>query len=77
MSSAGYVQPPLLFHGWIVIVRHAGKAIMAALLQHAKSLGCKETWVLTERSNRAAMHFYASAGGEEAKSHTSSTQTLR
>ena len=47
--------------------RGIGKAIMGALLQHAKSVGCKEAWVLTERANRAAMGLYASAGGEEAE----------
>ena len=74
-SGVHYVHPDKPPELWINEVgvapshhrRGIGKAIMGALLQHAKSLGCKEAWVLTERSNRAAMHFYASAGGEEAE----------
>jgi ribosomal protein S18 acetylase RimI-like enzyme len=45
--------------------RGIGKAVVRTLLQHARRLGCHEAWVLTDRSNDAAMRLYASAGGEE------------
>jgi ribosomal protein S18 acetylase RimI-like enzyme len=44
--------------------RGIGKAVIGALLQHASGLGCREAWVLTDRSNEAAMHLYASTGGD-------------
>ena len=43
-----------------------GKAIMRCLLAHARHLGCREAWVLTDRSNAPAIRLYGSAGGEEA-----------
>lgn len=45
--------------------RGIGTAVMRTLLDHAKRLGCREAWVLTERSNHAAMRLYASTGGRE------------
>jgi aminoglycoside 6'-N-acetyltransferase I len=39
--------------------------IMQALLEHARNAGCREAWVLTDRSNDAAMRLYASTGGQE------------
>lgn len=73
-SGVHYVHPDKPSEMWINEVgvapsqqgRGLGKAIMQTLLQHAKRLGCREAWVLTERSNHAAMRLYASAGGEEA-----------
>jgi aminoglycoside 6'-N-acetyltransferase I len=46
--------------------RGVGKAVMRTLLQHGELLGCGEAWVLTDRSNHAAMRLYASTGGQEA-----------
>ncbi len=46
--------------------RGLGRAILRALLAHATSLGCREAWVLTDRTNRAARRLYESAGGQEA-----------
>ena len=43
-----------------------GKAILRATLDVGRRLGCAEAWVLTERSNEAAMRLYASSGGEVA-----------
>ncbi|HNJ43336.1 MAG TPA: GNAT family N-acetyltransferase [Acidobacteriota bacterium] len=43
-----------------------GKALMKSLLNLARELNCSEAWVLTERTNLAAMKLYASAGGQEA-----------
>ena len=42
-----------------------GKALMQAILDEAKRLGCSEAWVLTDRANLPAMAMYKSAGGEE------------
>lgn len=47
--------------------RGLGKALMHALLEVARELGCKEAWVLTERPNGPAMRLYQSIGGEEAE----------
>jgi ribosomal protein S18 acetylase RimI-like enzyme len=41
------------------------KAILHKLLAHAKSLGCKEAWVLTDEANVPARALYSSAGGDE------------
>jgi ribosomal protein S18 acetylase RimI-like enzyme len=42
-----------------------GKALMQAMLDHAKQSGCTEAWVLTDRANLPAMAMYRSTGGEE------------
>jgi len=50
--------------------RGIGKALMNALLDVARELGCAEAWVLTERDNKPAMHLYQSIGGKEAEDET-------
>ncbi len=73
-SGVHYVHPDKPAELWINEVgvapshqgRGIGKAIIEALLEHAKRLGCREAWVLTDRKNQAAMRLYASTGGEEA-----------
>jgi len=45
--------------------RGIGKALLQYLLDHAKQSGCTEIWVLTDRSNLAAMAMYKSVGGVE------------
>ncbi|HSR91687.1 MAG TPA: GNAT family N-acetyltransferase [Gemmatimonadales bacterium] len=73
-SGVHYVHPDKPAEFWINEVgvapshhrRGVGKAIVATLLEHAKRLGCREAWVLTDRTNEAAMRLYASTGGEEA-----------
>ncbi|MEZ5331789.1 MAG: GNAT family N-acetyltransferase [Thermoanaerobaculia bacterium] len=40
-----------------------GRALMDAMLGLGRELECEEAWVLTERSNGAAMGLYAAAGG--------------
>ena len=73
-SGVHYVHPDKPPELWINEVgvapshqgRGIGKAVIRSLLQHAEQLGCAEAWVLTERSNHAAMRLYASTGGEEA-----------
>jgi len=42
-----------------------GKLLLQFLLDHARQSGCREAWVLTERTNIAAMAMYRSVGGEE------------
>ena len=73
-SGVHYVHPDKPAEMWINEVGVApshqgqgiGKAVVRTLLQHGKSLGCREAWVLTERSNHAAMRLYGSAGGQAA-----------
>jgi ribosomal protein S18 acetylase RimI-like enzyme len=40
--------------------------LLGVILDAARQAQCSEAWVLTDRSNVAAMRLYASAGGEEA-----------
>lgn len=42
------------------------RRLMEAVLNEARQQGCAEAWVLTNRSNEAAMRLYASSGGVEA-----------
>lgn len=73
-SGVHYVHPDKPPELWINEVgvgpdyqgHGVGKAVLRALLQHGERLGCREAWVLTDRSNHAAMRLYASAGGKEA-----------
>ena len=72
-SGVHYVHPDKPSELWINEVgvapehqgRGVGKAVVRTLLHHAKRLGCREAWVLTDRSNHAAMRLYVSAGGRE------------
>ena len=76
-SGVHYVHPDKPAELWINEVGVApdhqghgiGKAVIRALLDHAKQLGCGEAWVLTNRSNHAALRLYASVGGEETPPH--------
>jgi len=45
--------------------RGLGKAVVTALLERGRSLGCGQAWVLTDRENTAAMRLYATSGGAE------------
>jgi ribosomal protein S18 acetylase RimI-like enzyme len=73
VSGVHYVHPDKPSEMWINEVGVApghqgqgvGKAMMQELLQHARRLGCREAWVLTDRDNHPAMRLYASTGGEE------------
>jgi ribosomal protein S18 acetylase RimI-like enzyme len=72
-SGVHYIHPDKPAEMWINEVgvadayqgRGIGKAVMKTMLAHARALGCVNAWVLTERSNKAAMALYASAGGRE------------
>jgi len=46
------------------------RALLAAILEQGRELGCSEAWVLTDRGNAPAMGLYASLGGEEEESDT-------
>jgi ribosomal protein S18 acetylase RimI-like enzyme len=50
--------------------RGVGTALVAALVDTARSTGCYGMWVLTDRDNVAAMHAYEGAGGSEPSDHT-------
>lgn len=45
--------------------RGLAKQMLAAMFEHARSRGCRQAWVLTERSNAAALNLYQAAGGVE------------
>ena len=42
-----------------------GTRLLRALVALARELGCAEAWVLTDRTNTAAMRLYAAAGSTE------------
>jgi aminoglycoside 6'-N-acetyltransferase I len=73
-SGVHYVHPDKPAELWINEVgvtpshqgRGIGKAVVRALLQEARRLGCREAWVLTDQANHAAKRLYASIGGQEA-----------
>jgi aminoglycoside 6'-N-acetyltransferase I len=72
-SAVHYVHPDKHPELWINEVavapnhqgRGVGKAVIRTLLQHGERLGCEAAWVLTNRSNSAAMRLYAATGGQE------------
>jgi len=72
-SAVHYVHPDKPPELWVNEVgvaashrgRGVGKALLRALFEHGRALGCAEAWVLTEEENAAARRLYASAGGEE------------
>src|SRR5262245_28770224 len=69
-SAVHYVHPDKPPELWINEVGVApthqgqgiGRQILAALLAHGKTLGCREAWVLTSMDNTAARRMYAAAG---------------
>jgi len=72
-SGVDYIHPDKPEELWINEVAVApgyrrqgiGKRMLAALLECGRAVGCREAWVLTERSNPAAMRLDPSAGGSE------------
>ena len=73
VSGVHYVHPDKAPELWINEVgvapshqrRGIARRLLAAMLAHARALGCGEAWVLTDAGNHAAMRLYASAGGTE------------
>ena len=72
VSAIHYVHPDKAPELWINEVGVASsyqrqgiaKAIMQELFQLGRELGCKNAWVLTERSNEPANRLYHSVGGQ-------------
>jgi ribosomal protein S18 acetylase RimI-like enzyme len=72
VSSVDYVHPDKPPELWInevaVAPTHQRRGVathmLDATLTMAGRLGCLQAWVLTDRSNAAALRLYASAGGE-------------
>ena len=77
-SGVHYVHPDKPTELWINEVgvspahrrRGLGAAVVSALLEEGRRLGCVNAWVLTDRANAAAMALYESCGGEAAKGDT-------
>lgn len=71
-SGVHYVHPDKPAELWINEVgvspdhqgRGVGKAVVRALLEHGRRLGCEQAWVLTDHANVAATRLYASVGGK-------------
>jgi aminoglycoside 6'-N-acetyltransferase I len=72
-SAVHYVHPDKPAELWInevgVAATHRGrglaKDLLRALFGVGRQLGCREAWVLTDRSNAPAMRLYAGVGGVE------------
>lgn len=70
-SAVHYVHPDKPAEMWINEVgvgpghrrQGLGQALLAALFERGKQLGCREAWVLTSPANRGAMGLYAAVGG--------------
>jgi aminoglycoside 6'-N-acetyltransferase I len=77
-SGVHYVHPDKPTELWINEVgvspahrrRGLAAAVVGALLAEGRRLGCVNAWVLTDRSNEAAMRLYGSCGGVAAKGNT-------
>ena len=74
-SAVHYVHPDKRSpEMWInevgVATTHRGRGVARAILQRlfevARVIGCVEAWVLTDRTNAAALRLYKSNGGIEA-----------
>lgn len=71
-SAVHYIHPDKPPELWINEVGVApshqkqgiAKAILKELLQLGRKLGCKNAWVLTDRSNEPANRLYKSSGGQ-------------
>jgi aminoglycoside 6'-N-acetyltransferase I len=73
-SAVHYVHPDKRSpEMWInevgVATNHRGRGVAGAILQRlfevARVIGCVEAWVLTDRTNEAALRLYKSNGGIE------------
>ena len=77
-SGVHYVHPDKPPELWINEVgvapshqrRGLGHQILRAMLRLGTELGCREAWVLTNRSNLPAMRLYTAVGGTEAAEET-------
>lgn len=57
--------------------RGIGRALMQALLDHGRALGCREAWVLTDADNAPAQRLYEAAGGTATREHVMFTFPLQ
>jgi len=72
-SGVTYIHPDKPLELWINEVGVAsshrnqgiGKQVIRALLEVCRAMGCREAWVLTDRSNSAARLLYESIGGTQ------------
>lgn len=72
-SAVHYVHPDKPPELWVNEVgvaptqrsRGVGRALLHALLEHGRALGCTEAWLGTEHDNVEARRLYAAVGGEE------------
>ena len=77
-SAVHYVHPDKAAEFWINEVgvapvhrrRGLAKDLLRTLFDAGRALGCRQAWVLTDRSNDAAMRLYAEVGGIEAPGDT-------
>jgi ribosomal protein S18 acetylase RimI-like enzyme len=85
VSAVLYVHPdkpgPELWINEVgVAPSHQRQGIARRLLQctldEARTTGCREAWVLTDRSNHAAMQLYENGGGEASLDHVMFTFRL-
>ena len=71
VSAVHYVhpdKPPELFINEVGVApshhrQGIARALLVAMLQHGRTLGCTEAWVGTEETNSAANGLYRSVGG--------------
>jgi aminoglycoside 6'-N-acetyltransferase I len=78
VSAVHYVHPDKPAELWINEIgaapeyqgRGVGRQMLDAMLGHARELGCRKSWVLTDRENAAAMALYRGAGGAEERGET-------
>jgi ribosomal protein S18 acetylase RimI-like enzyme len=75
-SGVTYLHPDKPLELWINEVGVAssyrreglGARLLAAMLDRGRALGCREAWLLTERTNDAALRLYRAVGGAESRS---------
>lgn len=73
VSAFDYVHPdkdPTLFINEASVIEEfqgqgIGRKLIESMCEHAKSIGCKDAWIATEKSNVAARKAYTYAGGIE------------
>lgn len=74
VSAVDYVhpdKPPELFINEVGVApthqrQGLAKRLLTAVLEAGRAAGCRQAWVLTDRSNVAAMRLYGACGGVEA-----------
>lgn len=72
ITAVDYVHPDKPLQLWINEVgvapthqrRGIGRALMQAMLDHGRALGCTEAWLGTEHDNVAARALYVASGSE-------------